>query len=545
MINKKTLERGREAFRQRAWQDAYNQLSDADMESPLDVEDLELLATAAYLTGNLAESNGIWSRTHTLYLKGGNTERAVRCAFQIGFALFHKGDYARGGGWIARARSLLDECPVGCVEEGYLLLPLALQSLREENPKRALATFEQAGQIGDRFRDRDLKTLSRLGRGQALVRLEEARAGVALLDEAMAAVDAGEISPIFAGIIYCAVIETCLEIFDLNRAHQWTEALSEWCDAQPQLIPFRGECLVRRSVVMQLHGEWSQAIEEANKATEFLTKSISEPGTSAAFYQFGELHRLRGGFEKAEEAYRQAIQWGQKTNPGLALLRLAQGHINTAKTSIESVIKETTNPKNRLSILTAYIEIMLATNNPQRARQAADELVDIANGLNAALLKALATKEDGAVLLYEGETQKALVKLRNAWSIFEELAAPYEIARIRVLIGKAYQALGDMDTAKMEFEAAKSTFRQLGAIPDISRVDSFLTTKRTGNSHRLSHRELEVLRQVAQGLTNKAIADELFISERTVERHVSNIFTKLDVSSRSAVTAYAYEHQLI
>lgn len=431
------------------------------------------------------------------------------------------------------------------MEEGYLLLPLALQSLNKEDAKRSLAIFEQAGQIGDRFKDRDLMTLTRLGRGQALIHLKETQSGLALLDEAMAAVDSGEISPVFVGIIYCAVIETCLGIFDLNRAHQWTKALSDWCAAQPQLIPFRGECLVRRSEIMQMHGKWTRAINEACKATEFLTKSIAKPATSAAFYQYSELLRLRGEIEKAEEAYRQAIQWGQKLNPGLALLRLAQGKINTAKRSIESAKKEATNLKNRSRILPAYIEIMLAANDLHLARQAADELVDVANDLNAALINALAAKGDGAVLLYEGETQKALIKLREACTIFEQLMTPYEVARVRVLIGKTYQEFRDIETARMEFEAARSAFHKLGATPDIMRVDALLKVKRSSNQHGLSPRELEVVHQIAQGLTNKAIADELFISKRTVERHIRNIFNKLNVSSRSAVTAYAYEHQLI
>lgn len=544
MKNDKLIESGRKAFQQRAWEDAYQLLSDADNESPLSSKNLELLAAAAYLIGKSSESNDIWSRAHISYLKDGYIERAVGCAFCVGLAFLYKGDYARAGGWFGRASTLIGEILSNCVEEGYLLLPVALQVL-EEDAQTSLATFEKAGQIADRFKDRDLMALTRLGRGQALVRLGEVQAGEALLDEAMAAVDSGEISPIYVGVIYCTVIETCFEVYDISRANQWTEALNEWCAAQPQLLPFRGECLVRRSELMQLHGKWPKAIDEVCKATEFLTKYAAKPATGAAYYQFGELLRLRGEFEKAEEAYRQAVQWGQQVNPGLSLLRLAQGKVSTAKKSIEIAIKEATNLKNRSLILPAYVEIMLAANDPDLARQAADELIEIANSLDAPLINALAAQGDGAVLLHEGETQKALIKLRSACTVFEELTVPYKIARTRVLLGNFYQSLGDVDTAKMEFDAARFIFCQLGAIPDIVHVDALLKARHSDNQHGLSPRELEVVRQIAQGLTNKAIADELFISERTVERHVSNIFNKLNVSSRSAITAYAYEHQLM
>ncbi|HET8737415.1 MAG TPA: hypothetical protein VFM69_12525 [Pricia sp.] len=443
MADIKPIDQGRKSFRQRAWNDAFHQLSDADREARLNPKDLELLAVAAYLIGYISESNALWTRAHNEYLNNSNIERAVHCAFQMGFGLFHMGEIARATGWFARARTLLDEGLSNCVEEGYLLLPVALQSLSEDDAKKSLATFEQAGQIGDRFGDRDLMALTRLGRGQALVRLGETRAGTVLLDEAMAAVDSGEISPIFEGIIYCAAIETCHGIFDLGRAHQWTEAMSDWCDAHPQLVPFRGECLTRRSQIMQMHGQWSKAIEEAFRGTEFLAKSISEPATGEAFNQLGELFRLRGEFAQAEEAYRKAVRWGRIRNPGLALLRFAQGRINTAKKSIETAMMEATSLKARPRVLTAYIKIMLAANDLEAARQAADELTDIANRLNATLINAWAAKGVGAVLLYEGDTANGLIQMRRAWTIFEKLDAPYENALVRVLIGKAYHQLGD------------------------------------------------------------------------------------------------------
>lgn len=545
MATKKALELGRKSFQLRAWKDAYRHLSDADEGLSLSAKDLKLYAIAAYLVGKSAESANIWSRAHSAYLNEGNIEHAVYCAFQLGFALFHQGEYARGGGWFARARKLLDDHSTDCVELGYLLLPAALQSLNEADAATALKIFEKAGKIGDRFGDADLTTLALLGQGQALIKLNDSQKGLPLLDEAMAAVDSGEVSPTFEGIVYCAVIETCLDRFDLKRAYEWTEAFAKWCDSQPQLIPYRGECLVRRSEIMQMHGAWSKGTEEASRATEFLTKSISVPATGAAFYQLGEMHRLKGEYAKAEEAYHHAVKWGRQIDPGLSLLRAAQGQTETAKKSIEITLNEAKDLKSRFRLLPAYIEIMLKTGHVRKAEAAADELAAIANDLKVPIVSAWVAKNHGMVHLYKSECEAAVAELRNAYTVFTQLNVPYELARVRTLLGKAYQSLGDADRAIMEYEAAKSVFHQLGAAPDIAVVDALLKENHSPIHHGLSRRELEVLSHIARGMTNKAIAGALFISERTVERHVSNIFIKLNVSSRSAITAYAYQHQLV
>ena len=546
MRNANHLKLGKDAFQQRAWGDAYHHLSVADEALPLNQADLKLLANAAYLSGKSSESIDLWSRLHSSCLDGENIQDAIYCAFRIGFELYHQGEYARGGGWFARANTLLEDCPSTSVEHGYLLLPEALQCLNQEEANRALALFEQAGRIGAHFRDSDLIALTQLGRGQALVRLGDAKAGMLLLDEAMAAVDSGDISPIFEGIIYCAVIETCMENFDLKRAHEWTGVLTAWCNDQPQLVPFRGECLVRRAEIMLLRGNWSEGMETISNATQLLTKSISFPATGAAFYQLGEMHRLRGEVQEAEQAFREALQWGRKINPGLSLLRLAQGQQLVAKTSIEVALKEAKTLKERCGLLPACVEIMLAIGATQEAEKAADELVDIGNTLEVPIVTAWAEKCKGMTLQYEMRCVEALNCFKNAHIIFSELGAPYEIAKVRVQIGRIYQALGDKEGGAMEFEAAKSIFQRLKAVPDVNSVASLLKKDISAYSQSgLSRREMEVLVEIAGGLTNKAIAEKLFISERTVERHVSNIFVKLNVSSRSAITAFAYTHQLI
>lgn len=536
-----TLDGGRASFGRHAWGDAYAQLSAADKQAPLEFDDLERLAMAAYLVGRDEESTDVWARAHRACVRLGDPVGAARCALRLGTGLLLMGEMAQGGGWLARAQRIIEEGDLDCVERGWLLVPAAIQCF-DDDPTTAHTTFGQAAEIGAHFGDPDLVAMARNGQGWALIRLGQSAAGVTLLDEAMVAVTAGEVSPFVAGGVYCAAIEACQEIFDLRRAREWTAALTRWCESQPDLVPYRGQCLAYRVEIMRLHGDWPDAMEEAQRARERLT---GHPAVGMVLYQQGELHRLRGDFAEAEEAYRQANQWGHSPQPGLAELRLAQGDVAAAAAAIRRVVDETQNRVARSRVLAAYVDIGLAVDDVGAARAAADELSHIAADLDAPLLQAAAAKATGAVLLAEGDARAACYTLRRTWTAWRELDAPYEAARVRVLVGLACRALGDEDTAGMELDAARVVFEQLGAAPDLARVDSLVRRAPSGEPHGLTPRELQVLRLVTAGRTNKAIAAELVLSERTVDRHVSNIFTKLGVSSRAAATAYAYEHRLV
>lgn len=542
------LERGRQAHGRAAWGDAYAQLSAADQEAPLEVDDLQCLAMAAYLTGRDGSAVEVWGRAHHGLLAQGTVgvPRAVRCAFWAGVALIGRGQHAQAGGWFARAQRLLDDASLDCVERGYLLIPSALQAMGSRDPTAAYALFTDVAAIGDRFDDPDLTALGRLGCGRALVAMGEAASGVAMLDEAMVAVTAGEVSSIAAGIVYCTVILACRDIFDLRRAQEWTAALSRWCSSQPDLYPYRGQCLIHRSEIMQLRGEWSEALHEVEQACAHLSDSPADPVMGMARYQQAELLRLRGEFARAEVAYRDAGEWGHPVQPGLALLRLAQGRDHDAVAAIRRVIEESEDDRVRRSrVLAAYAEIVLAVGDVDAARMAANELEELAADFDSPYLRAVAAQATGAVLLADGEAQAACDALRRAWSAWQELDAPYEAARVRVLTAQACRQLGDHDTAEMEIDPARRVFEQLRAAPALAGLAALSQRASARAPGGLTAREVEVLRLVGTGATNRQIADTLIINEKTVARHLSNMFTKLGVSSRAAATAYAYEHDLV
>lgn len=535
------LGRARDAYERRAWCDAYELFSAADALQLLGAEDLHRLAFSAYLTGRDDAANEALEREHGELLAMRDVPAAVRCAFWLGMTLMQRGQLAPGGGWLARAARLLDEADLDCVERGYLLLPGALHAVMSGDGATALAGFEQLAAIADRFADPDLMALGRVGRAQALVLLGDAKQAVPILDETMVAVTTGEVSPIAAGIVYCAMVLVCRDLFDVRRAKEWTKALSRWCDTQQDLRPYRGQCLVHRSEIMQINGEWSEALDEVERACTHLSDPPGDPVLGMARYQQAELLRLRGELDRAEESYRRASVCGHAVEPGLALLRLAQGRVDDALAAIRREVAESESGSQRSRVLAAFVEIALAAGDVLAARGVADELTELAGNFDSAFLRASAAGAHGAVLLAEGDATAACHALRESWRLWQQLDAPYEAARARVLIARACTERGDRDTAALEVEAARSVFEALGAT---SALDE-LTGQTPSLPGGLTGREVEVLRLVATGVTNREIADTLVISEKTVSRHLTNMFTKLGVPSRAAATAYAYEHDLI
>jgi DNA-binding CsgD family transcriptional regulator len=536
------LERARDCYRRRAWSDAYRAFSRAEEAAPLPAPDLELFATAAYLVGRDAEYRKALERAHLAHLDAGRSLASARCAFWLGYRQWFRGETGQATGWFGRAQRLVEREAPRSVEQGYVLLAGAEQHLQTGDSDAAYAAGASAAEVGEHFDEADLVAMARHQQGRARLQQRRLPEGLALLDETMVLVLAGRLSPVVTGLMYCSVVQRCQTVYALGRAREWTAALAAWCDEQPDMVAFSGFCRVHRAEILQLRGTWTEAVAEAARACE---RAVTQQVAAAAFYQVGEMCRLRGDAAGAEQAYRNASQKGLEPQPGLALLRLSQGHPETAAVAIRLAARVTTEPWQRVRLLPACVEILLASGEVPEAESACGELEALAREVDTEVLGALAAQARGAVELAAGNAETSLISLRRSAEVWHRIEAPYLVAGVRVLIGLAYRRLGDQEGGQIELDAARAIYEDLGAISDLRRIDALTRPQPNVRAHGLSARELEVLRLIASGMTNRAIAGKLFVSERTVDRHVSNIFTKLGVSSRAAATAFGYEHELL
>jgi DNA-binding NarL/FixJ family response regulator len=535
------LARAREAYERREWVAAYEALSGPG-EQAFAADDFFRLAMSANLLGRHNDCVQALQRAHQLHLDAGEDLAALRCGFWLAMTLLSHGETAVGNGWVASCKRLLETVDRDVVERGYVLTLELFQRIFSGQFTDTLELAEQVVAFGRRFDDPDLLVTGLNAQGRMLVYAGRVREGIALLDEAMIGVSTGRVSPIFAGETYCSLVEACQEISDVGRMAEWTSALSRWVDAQPGLVRFTGQCAVHRGQIMRFRGRYAAALAELRLAVDRYRAHGHLAPAGLALAEQGDVLRLTGEMQQAQDCYGQAMELGHEPQPGLALLRLAQGHVDAATAAARRLVAEPRDPVHRSQLLPASVEILLAAGDDTAAGGLADELVVTSEAFGCRALAAMGLQARAAVSLAREDPAAALTDLRAALHDWLALEAPYHQARCRTGIGLALRALEDEESATDELAAALALFRDIGARPDAEHVARLVANVPPGG---LTPREVEVLRLVASGLSNPEIAARLVLSEKTVGRHLSNIFTKLDVTSRTAAAAFAFEHRLV
>lgn len=535
------LAQAREAYERREWAASYEALSHREPET-LAADDFARLATAALLLGRRNDCVQALQRAYTINVAAGQPAAAVRCAFWLAMVLLEVGEDAISSGWASRADRLLAGIPGEVVEAGYLAFHRLYRAVFAGRFDEVARLAPEVLGYGERFDEPDLVVLGLSAQGHVLIMDGQVAEGSARLDEAMAGLADGRVHAVIAGETYCLMIETCQAIGDFGRVVQWTEQLGRWCAEQPELVMFTGQCAVHRGQIMRLHGAYADALEEFDRAAERYLRIDTPAAAGFAHAERGDVLRLLGELGPAESAYAEAARHGYDPQPGLTLLWLAQGRTAAAVAAAQRLAAEPRPDVLQVALLPAAVEILLAAGAADRAATLSGRLDRCAALLDSPLARGLAGHAAAAVALDQGRADLAVPRLRSALVDLEGLAAAYEVARCRMLLGQAYRGLGDPASAAVELTAAAAAFERLGARPAAQQVARLLRPERPGG---LTVREVEVLRLVATGTSNAGIAATLVLSEKTVARHLSNIFGKLGVSSRTAATAYAYQHDLL
>lgn len=533
-----SLAQARAAYDARAWPDAVAAYEAAEHEGDLAADDLESWGMAAFLTGRLAAAAGLRERAHHAHLAEGDRDGAARTAFWLALTCTFRGEPARAAGWFSRMRAVLGDDFAGSLWEGYLLLSEAMRALHSGDADAALRLSAQALAVAQRYDDVDLLVLGGNGHGQALLASGDLAGGLGELDGVMLLAMGAPVNPQAVGVVYCAIVANCKECLDVDRSREWTRVLDEWCARQPGLVPFQGACIVHRSEMLQLGGEWDRALGE-------LEGLIAHPGPNEntvgeALYLRAELHRLRGDHEAAEQGYRAALAAGKDPQPGLALMRAAQGRHDVALLALTRALEEHRPLQLTIRLLCALAEVALLAGDDAGAAAAAERIVALAAASDSRFLQAAAGLAEGRVAVHRGRAQEAVAALRPALERFTGAGSPYDVARCRIVLAAACEQLGDRETARLERDAARDALVRLGARADLDALEG----RTRGDAHGLTPRECDILRRLATGATNREIAEDLVLSEKTVARHVANVFAKLGVSNRASATAYAFEHGL-
>ena len=533
------LRRAREDYERGDLRAAFAGWSSADPDS-LDARTLVDLADAALLIGDVEPAQAAMRAAFDRFVAEEAFGPAVRCAFYLAMRAGTSGDQAQAGAWAGRAAAILAEHP-DLGERGYLVFLRMYGHIAGGDFEGAGRLAAEAEALGREYRDPELLALGLVGVGRAGLYAGRVAEAMAAFDEAMLNLAEPVVSPVTAGYVYCTMIEGCQEISDFGRAAEWTGVLQRWCERRPGLVAFTGQCAVHRGQLMRARGAWDDALAELEDARRRYVETGSTAAVGLVDYETGEVYRLRGDHRTAEAAYQGAGDAGFDPQPGLALLWLAQGRTAAAVAAVRRLLAEAADPVHRSRVLPAAVEVLVAADHVDEARTLARELDAVAASFGCPALLAAAAGASGLVEL-AADPAGALPYLRKAGSLWARVEDPYAAARVRVLTGRALAALGDGESARRELESASRAFAALGAEPDARDVRRLLEPDAAPDG--LTPREVEVLRLVTSGRSNAQIAGELVLSEKTVARHLSNIYTKIGVGSRTAAAAYAYERGL-
>lgn len=536
------LHQAREAYERREWVSAYRALSNLD-ETALQAVDFTALATTAYLLGRRNDCVQALQRAYRASLDADDRSGAVRAACALTSTLRQAGELAVANGWHARAVRILDELDEDVVERGYVYDSEMMGHISSGDFAAAFPLAPLVTDYGRRFDEPDLFALGLHSEGRLMLYSGRVADGLQLMDEAMVGVMAGEVGPVTAGHVYCSTIEACQEVSDLRRAGEWTHALTTWCDAQPGLVAFTGQCATHRGQLLRLHGAYSKALEELDRAIARYLAVGSDPALGLAHYEHAEVYRVLGEYSAAEAAYDNAAEHGHTAQPGRALLWLAQGRRDAAAAAVQRLLAEVRDPVHRSQILAAAVEVLISSGEIEAVAQLSEELSGLGESFGSTALQAAGHYAVANTELARGAGEPAFSAAQRAMRAWSQHDAPYETARSRVLMGRALRLMGDDESAVADLVAAHKSFADLGALPAEEQTAALLGKEPAPGG--LSPREVEVLRLVASGMSNSEIATQLVLSEKTVARHLSSIFTKLDVRSRTAAAAFAYEHSLV
>jgi class 3 adenylate cyclase len=465
---------GLDALEKHDWHRAYELLQQADARSALPPEQLESLAEAAWWAGKPDQCIDARERAFAAYNARGDNRKAAGVALLLRLDFDHRNDGTVAAAWQKRAERLLEN-EADCLEQGYLTLSKYGDThWGEGDLDRALELATEALDIGTRFGDKDLQAYALTLQGFALIAKGDVTEGLALFDEAMVAAVGGDLSPYTTGIVYCRMIGACQDLAEYRRAGEWTEAARRWCERQ-SIAGFPGVCRVHRAEIIRLRGAWEEALDEATRAMDELRDHALLGQAGEAFREIGNIRLRMGDLAAAEEAFSQAYELGATPQPGLALLRLAQGKVDAAASLIDRTLSEGyRDALARARFLPAQAEIALAGGDLATARSALAEMESISAGYQSPALHAATHQARGAVLLAEGDAGAAREDLFLARRHWLSADAPYEAAQARVLLAQASRDEGDRHTAVMEVQAARSVFDKLGAPLDVERCDRLL-----------------------------------------------------------------------